>query len=176
MSNNNETSPTTPSQQPEITGITVSNPRMAGLINIIAPIQSHQPPGCNPHDYLRDLVDEIAQIKYFLAHPEEQSFYFRKGVQSRIERLKVLKIKFTTLQKQVNKSDIDVLKREIKGSKDFLKSDIIKNIRPGFAQAFVINSKFSELRRLELILSLKIEEGEIKPLSHYMESWGKIIK
>ena len=142
------------------------NNHSLALINIFAPEQPFQN-NRSGVEFLSHLVLEIASLQERLVRPEQQDFYFRKGIEGNEHKLSLLKQHFNTLRKEVNAANRCALADEIKCVKEFLVW-YKKHSYAGFIQSVVINNKSSQIRHLELILGLKTDVGYIKPLCFYI--------
>ena len=142
------------------------NNHSLALINIFAPEQPFQN-NRSGVEYLSHLVLEIASLKERLDRPEQQDFYFRKGIEANKQKLTSLEKQFFALRDEVNQSDAGVLRGEIKSIEDFLLW-YNKHSYAGFIQSVVMNNKRAQVRHLNLVIGLKKDVGVIKELDYYL--------
>ena len=56
---------------------------------------------------LETIILEYAKLKQRIDHPDNQSWYFKQGMKSSLERLSFLNMEFEKIRKSFNESTID---------------------------------------------------------------------
>ena len=102
-------------------------------------------------------VQEIAEIKQKLANPEAQSFYFRKGIESKRVRLKKLLSEYDEYKDFINLNEISDFQDKIKEEKSTLER-IITN---SFLNTMAYHSIECTIKRLEEAIVVKKIYGKI---------------
>jgi hypothetical protein len=143
------------------------NDRTCAIVCFFSPQPRYEGSDRSAVEFLSKLLLEIASLKERLDRPEQQDFYFRKGIEANKQKLSSLIPQFNTLRKEVNAANRCALADEIKCVKEFLVC-YKKHSYAGFIQSVVINNKSSQIRHLEILLGLKTAVGVIKPLGHYL--------
>lgn len=62
---------------------------------------------------IEGLVQNIKEIEEKLANPEEQSFYFRMGIESNRKFLKKYKDRYNAVRLDVNEHNIDFINKKV---------------------------------------------------------------
>jgi len=136
------------------------------LINIFAPEQPFQK-NRSGVEYLSHLVLEIASLKERLDRPEQQDFYFRKGIKANKQKLSSLIQHFFAFRDEVNTCHIEDLLEQVSGIEAFLQR-YEKTAQAGFIKEIVKHSKISQVKHLEILLGLKTVVGRIRNLNYYL--------
>jgi len=153
-------------QNPSQNDKLVLNKHTSSLINIFAPEQPFQK-NRSGVEYLSHLVLEIASLKERLDRPEQQDFYFRKGIKANKQKLSSLIQHFFAFRDEVNTCHIEDLLEQVSGIEAFLQR-YEKTAQAGFIKEIVKHSKISQGRHLNLVIGLKKDVGVIKPLGYYL--------
>ena len=142
------------------------NNHSLALINIFAPEQPFQN-NRSGVEYLSHLVLEIASLKERLDRPEQQDFYFRKGIKANKQKLSSLIQHFFAFRDEVNTCHIEDLLEQVSGIEAFLQR-YEKTAQAGFIKEIVKHSKISQVKHLEILLGLKTVVGRIRNLNYYL--------
>ena len=102
-------------------------------------------------------LQEIAEIKQKLANPEAQSFYFRKGIESKRVRLKKLLSEYDEYKDFINGNEISDFQDKIKENKSSLEGRTTR----GFLNTMAYQSIECTINRLEEAIVVKKKYGKI---------------
>ena len=111
---------------------------------------------------LDKLVNKIRELSHKIQNTEEQSFYFRRALESHQEDLKNLKDQYKKLRHHVNNTSFEAVKRQIQTKEKKIQK--FEQRTPNFVNRVGLASFRSDLNYLELILNLKEKYGSIPSL------------
>jgi hypothetical protein len=160
MSHDNQPSPSDPSSP--------SNTRLSRIVNLFVPGERYLSETRSSVEFLGKLILEISVLSEKLVNLNSQSFYFKKGIEANIERLSSLKAQFNKLRTEVNTADTDSLLEQIQFTQGEIKK-INRSSTSLIIKEIVVQSFTSKIQYLQIILGLRAELGEIKPLEYYLK-------
>jgi hypothetical protein len=130
-----------------------------GLLQIISQQQ--------PESDLGRLVLDYLALKIKLENPEQQSWYFKKGIEGKAAELEKLKKRYNNLKDDFEQWSVDdILEEKIAAAADlnkFLKKGYINSI-----EAVGVYSLQNRIRYYDMLLGLKSKFTQLLTLEEYM--------
>ena len=117
-------------------------------------------------DIIRIII-EYGKIKQKLKHPETQTWYFNKGIESHKARLNYLKKEFENFRNDLNDSSLDELiswLNEIKTKESLITG------RLGLIKQIHLSYLLSKIKYLEELIEMKSRANKMMPIDYYIEN------
>ncbi|HMB01172.1 MAG TPA: hypothetical protein VKS21_09320 [Spirochaetota bacterium] len=115
------------------------------------------------------LVRDIFILKKKLAEPDKQNWYFRKGINSQVIRLKKLTKRYESIKTFINKHSLDDIVKMKEKAEQELKELKAKSIRPLFARKLILSGKSNEINGLAEMIDVKEQFYLLKSISYLKE-------
>ncbi len=122
------------------------------------------------HDYLSSLVQTILQLHQQVTKSEDQSFYFRSGIESNREKLKKLIEEFGEIRNSINRNTVADF-RNIINLKQKALSDAENRQWTGsrFMRSMYLSTYRHSIRDIKLHLDIKKDITKIPKLETFLE-------
>jgi len=120
------------------------------------------------------IIVEYSTLKQKLENPENQSWYFIKGIESSKNRLISLKNEFNVIRRIFNETTIDELIEIINENLKY-KSHYEKN-GMNMVQRMHYSSIISEIEFAKELIRLKSKTDSLKEIDYYIESPEEFLK
>jgi hypothetical protein len=114
-------------------------------------------------DTTSSVIFNILVLEDKLASPENQSEYFRWGIQSQIELHTHLLKQYESIRKNYNRMPLDELISRLIERQQFLK-DVVPPIRPRFARSMIYGSTVGQISILKDYIQLKARIDMLPPI------------
>ena len=126
------------------------------------------------HVSVDSLIQDIVHLENKLAHPDEQSFYFQKGIESVRERLHIMQDRFEKIMNAVNGSSLEELENRALESKVKWEEIGVHGIHSCF-QAMAQGSQEAHYYRMLDLIATKKKYGRLKPICKLSPEDRKLI-
>jgi hypothetical protein len=117
-------------------------------------------------DIIRTII-EYGKIKHDLKHPETQTWYFIKGIESHKARLNDLKNDFENFRKDLNDSSLDEL---ISWLNEIKTEDSLITGRLGLIKQIHLSYLLSKIKYIEELIEMKSRVNKVMPIDYYIEN------
>jgi hypothetical protein len=120
-------------------------------------------------DKAATLIREILVLEQTLKNPEKQSFYFKKGIESRIGELKILKEQYNQIKALVNGNELEDLQEKISQRELKLQEWKDRVGSPMFIKYMMIASCESSINYLRSMMNIKNKYRTLKRIEEYSQ-------
>ena len=117
---------------------------------------------------LETIILEYATLKQRIDHPDNQSWYFKQGMKSSLERLSFLNIDFEKIRKSFNESTIDDFIQKI--NENSLKTTTCEGKYMGTIKLMHYSAMIGESKFLSELIRLKSKTELLMPIAYYLEN------
>jgi hypothetical protein len=115
-------------------------------------------------------VVQYATLKQKIDDPAEQSWYFKKGIESQLKRIKKLNTEFELIREFYNQTDVDTLIQLLKEEKEQLEIILNNKTMSRMIRSILINSKNNSINYYHQLLALKSKIDVLQSIDYYAEN------
>lgn len=117
------------------------------------------------------ILNEYSSLLHKLSTPKNQSWYFKKGFDSHLERLSNLEREFEVIRIRFNNSTLDSLIHQLNTNSVYI-SKYKKKKMVSFIQRIHYKSVMNQNEFIKEMISLKREIENLKPMDYYVDKFG----
>ena len=148
-----------------------------------------QPMKCNIIDRISDVINsskvtctnvewlvlEYCTLQQKLTHPENQSSYFKMGLESHHKRIEYLKMRYSMIYWDYNFSSVDTLIKE-RGNRIEVKEKLMSQITLEPINKLILDSTLLKIDYYTQLIKLKSRVDYLQKLEYYAENPEAVVK